>query len=56
MIFREVGSTYDTKEVKRVKEPKMLEFNLSKESHDSDVLTKSKEEVEVHTPAIRRFG
>ena len=36
MIFREVESTSEIEEVKRVKEPKNFEFDLSKESHDLD--------------------
>ena len=50
------GSTFDTEEVKRVKELENLEFDLNNESHDSDESTKSEEEVEVQAPIVRRFG
>ena len=34
VILREIGSTSKTKEVKKVKEPKNLEFDLRNEIHD----------------------
>ena len=39
VIFREDESSYETKEVKREKEPKEIEFDLRKESHDSYMST-----------------
>ena len=42
--------------MKREKEQENLEFDLSKEIHDSDESTKSREEVEIETPVIRRSG
>ena len=45
VIFREVGRTSETEEVREKKSEK-LEFSWNKESHDSDESTISKEEVE----------
>ena len=54
VIFREVGSTYETKEAKREKEQENLESDLSKESHDSKGSTESEEKVELQTSVMRR--
>lgn len=45
VIFREVGSTYETEEVRENKIEK-IEFNWNDESHDSDELIESEEAVE----------
>ena len=53
VIFREVGRTSETEEVRENKLEK-VEFNWNKESHDSDELNESKEEVETQTSFVRR--
>ena len=55
VIFREVGSTSEIEEA-REKKPENLEFNWNDGSHDSNESTKSEEEVETHTPVVRRSG
>ena len=52
-IFKEFEITSYTEEVKRVKEPKMIEFDLNNESHDLDMLIESKREVEEQTLIVR---
>jgi hypothetical protein len=55
VIFREVGRTSKTEEV-REKKPEKLEFNWNKEIHDSNESTEFEEEVETQTPVVRRSG
>ena len=56
VIFREVGSTSNTEEVKIVTKLENIEFDLNNEINDSNGSTESKEEVEVQTSVMRRSG
>ena len=55
VIFREFKTTSQTEEVRENK-LENLEFNWSKESHDSDESTKFEVEVETQTSILRRSG
>jgi hypothetical protein len=55
VVFREVGGKFEPEKIVQTKNnPDTMQFELRNKEEDSDELIESEEEVEQHTPVVRR--